>query len=85
MRGGRGKEERCLGKGGRTKKRRHEPFTGEFRLGLVLVLTSWHQRDMRQHTLSSSFIIHTVTMRYEVSVESQNAKLGLMKLAVWNP
>lgn len=40
----------------------------EFRSGLAAVLTGWHPQDMRQHTLSSSFIIHALTMRYEVTV-----------------
>ena len=57
----RGGGKRCLGRGDGNKKRRCETFAGEFRLGLALVLAYWHQQDMRQHTLSSSFIIHAMS------------------------
>lgn len=61
--------KRCLVSGDRKEKRRCETFAGEFGLGFALVLACWHQQDMRQHTLSSSFIIHTMNMRYEVTGE----------------
>lgn len=60
--------KRCLGRGYKEKRRRCQTFAGEFRLGLALVLACWHQQDMRQHTLSGSFIIHAVNMRYEVTI-----------------
>lgn len=60
--------KRCLGRGYRKKKRRVETFVAEFRLGLARVLACWHQQDMRQHTLSSSFIIHTMNTGYEGTV-----------------
>lgn len=53
----------CLRRGDTKKKRRCETFAEEFRLGLALILACWHQQDMRQHTLSSSFIIHAMNMR----------------------
>ena len=37
--------------------------SGEFRLDHF-----WHQQDTRQHILSSSFIIHATSIRYEVIV-----------------
>ena len=64
--GGGGKGKRCLGM--ERKRRRCETFAGESRFGLALVLTRWHQQDMRQHPLSSSFIIHAMSARYEVTV-----------------
>lgn len=57
-----------MGRGYREKKRRCGTFAGEFRQGLAPVLVCWHQQDMRQHTLGSSFIIHAMNMRYEVTV-----------------
>lgn len=51
------------------KEKKHETFRGEFRLGLAPMLINWHPQDMRQHTLSSSFIIHALIMSYGVTVE----------------
>lgn len=61
-------DDKLFGRGGGKKKRRCGTFAGEFSFGLAVVLACWHQHDMRQHTLSSSFIIHTMNMRYEVTV-----------------
>lgn len=66
--GGGGGGKRCLGIGDGKKRRRCETFAGEFGFGLAPVLTRWHQQDMRQHTLSSSFIIHAMSAGYEVTV-----------------
>lgn len=52
----------------KSRRGKRETGAGEFRSGLAPVLTGWHPHDMRQHTLSSSFIIHALTMRYEVAV-----------------
>lgn len=49
-------------------ERRAETFVAEFRLGLALVVACWHQQDVRQHTLGSSFVIHALNTRYERAV-----------------
>lgn len=58
---------------GREVRRRrggkHESDAGEFRSGLAPLLTGWHPQDTRQHPLSSSFIIHALTMSDELTVQ----------------
>lgn len=51
------------------EKIRRETFTGEFGLGLAPIMTTWHHQDVHQHMLSNSFIIHALTMKYEVTAE----------------
>lgn len=86
---GRGEEEGVWGKEVRNSRSgKRESDAGEFRLGLAPLLTGWHLQGMRQHTLSSSFVIHAVNMRYEVIRSavsaSAHAKPGLIEPARQN-